>query len=93
MHRFSLHLLQNMLCKPLWSMPPINMVRESFVRFLIVCSQQDYPSVGFLREKLKESKIVPILAVTSGVKTIFEVHTLCFVLNFVNLYFSWSDVI
>eukprot|EP00795_Rhopilema_esculentum_P014149 gene14149-5150_t len=32
----------------------------------------DYPSVGFLRAKLRESKIVPILAVTSRVKSLYD---------------------
>jgi len=41
----------------------------------------DYPSIGFLREKLKESKIVPILAVTNGVKSIYE-----------NVALEWKDI-
>eukprot|EP00112_Aurelia_sp_Birch-Aquarium-sp1_P007546 Seg1822.9 transcript_id=Seg1822.9/GoldUCD/mRNA.D3Y31 product="Integrin beta-PS" protein_id=Seg1822.9/GoldUCD/D3Y31 len=41
----------------------------------------DYPSVGFLKAKLKEAKIVPILAVTNNVKTMYE-----------NLALEWKDL-
>ena len=43
---------------------------------------QDYPSIGQLKVKLRENKVIPIFAVTKGISDIYQVG--CFILVFLN---------
>ncbi len=59
----------------------------------VIIFLQDYPSVSFLRTKLKESKIVPIIAVTSSVQELYAVSYLLFAVVSIRLSFVFSHLL